>query len=93
MSARVAITEGARSAPVGAAWVTIWGADPATQVSVVVGVLTCAYLGLQMWLIIRKLRRERRELQILEREHRDAKSRHEAQMDRLLGERDSGGGS
>lgn len=83
MSTRVAIHEGARAAPVGAAWATMVNADPSTQVSVVVGVLTCLYLALQMWLIVRRLRSERRKLEMAEREHRNALTRHEEEMERL----------
>ncbi len=85
MSTRIAIQEGARAAPVGAAWAAMLGADPATQVSLVVGVLTCIYLFAQLWLIVRKLRSERKKLAMAEREHQDAISRHEAEMERLTG--------
>ncbi len=92
MSTRVAIQEGARAVPVGAGWAAIMSSDPSTQVGVVAGVLTCIYLLAQMWLILRRARIERRKLEMLEREHSNARDKHRAEMQRLLNERDSGGG-
>lgn len=83
MSSKIAIHEGARAAPVGAAWAAMLGADPATQVSLVVGALTCVYLIAQLWLIIRRARIEKRKLEMLEREHEDTLVLHQAEMDRL----------
>jgi len=92
MSTRVAIQEGARVVPVGAGWAAIMGADPSTQVGLVAGALTCVYLIAQMWLIWRRARIERRKLEMLEREHENARDKHRAEMQRLLNERDAGGG-
>ncbi|SDL78100.1 hypothetical protein SAMN05661010_02532 [Modicisalibacter muralis] len=63
------VTEAARITPVGVGWAAISQADPSTQVTLVAGLLTCLYMLLQTWLIIRKLRAEKRRLQMDEREH------------------------
>lgn len=85
MSTKIAIHEGARAAPVGAAWAAMLGADPATQVSLVVGVLTCIYLIAQLWLIVRRAKIERKKLEMLEQEHRNTLDKHEAEMARFGG--------
>ena len=67
MSAKIAIHEGARVAPVGAGWAAIMSADPSTQVTIVAGLLTCLYLLAQLWLIFRRARIERQKLEMLQR--------------------------
>ncbi len=69
----------------GAAWAAMLGADPATQVSLVVGVLTCVYLIAQLWLIVRRAKIERKKLEMLEQEHRNTLDKHVAEMARFGG--------
>jgi len=69
MSSRVAIEEGARIAPVGFGWATILNADPATQVGLVAGILTCLYMLGQLWWIWRRARIEDEKLAMIKREH------------------------
>lgn len=69
MSSRVAIEESARIAPVGFGWATITSADPATQVGLIAGVLTCIYMLGQLWWIWRRARIEDEKLKMLKREH------------------------
>lgn len=91
MSSKLVIQEGARAAPVGAAWATMLSADPTTQVSLIVGLLTCVYLLAQLWLIIRRARIERRKLEMLQLEHSANMKLTEAQRERLRSERVVGG--
>ncbi|TFH84719.1 hypothetical protein EQG41_20925 [Billgrantia azerbaijanica] len=90
MSSKMVIQESARTAPVGAAWAAMLGADPATQVSLAVGLLTCVYLLAQLWLIVRRARIERRKLEMLQREHAATLELTEAQREQLR--RDVAGG-
>ncbi|WP_136247948.1 hypothetical protein [Halomonas borealis] len=69
MSSRIAFEEGARIAPVGIGWATIMNADPATQVGIAAGVLTCLYMVGQLWWIWRRARIEDEKLAMIKREH------------------------
>lgn len=62
--------EAARITPVAAGWAAITHADPTTQLTVAASALTCVYLIAQLWLIARKLRSEKRRLEIAETEHK-----------------------
>ncbi|MGM0703872.1 MAG: hypothetical protein ACQEUG_15940 [Pseudomonadota bacterium] len=79
------VQEGARVAPVPVGWAAMLSADPSTQVTIVAGLLTCAYMLAQLFLIIRRARIERRKLEMLEREHRDARAKHQAEMEKITG--------
>lgn len=92
MSAKIAIHEGARVAPVGVGWAALTSADPTTQVTLVAGVLTCIYLIAQLWLIMRRARIEREKLEMAKAEHRNTLDKHQAEMDRLASARGEGGG-
>ncbi|NIC05249.1 hypothetical protein [Billgrantia bachuensis] len=77
------IQEGARVAPVPFGWAAMLSADPSTQVTVVAGLLTCAYMLAQLFLIVRRARIEREKHEMAQREHRLA-------MDNLLAGRSDG---
>ena len=62
--------EAARITPVAAGWTAITHADPSTQLTVAASALTCVYLIAQLWLIARKLRSEKRRLEMDETEHK-----------------------
>lgn len=81
----VMIQEGARVAPVPVGWAAMLSADPSTQITVAAGLLTCVYLLAQLFLIVRRARIERRKLEMLEKEHNDARDKHAAEMERLTG--------
>jgi len=69
MSSSTIITEGARFAPVPVGWTAMLSTSPSTQVTVAAGLLTCLYLIAQTVLILRRMRGDKRRLEMAEEEH------------------------
>ncbi|RKR02607.1 hypothetical protein C7446_2325 [Kushneria sinocarnis] len=61
--------EGARVAPVPVGWAAMLSASPSTQLTVLAGLLTCSYLILQGVMILRRMRADKRRLEMDVAEH------------------------